>query len=165
MATRAPTKAQLAELNKKVFSCFEAGAVATGATVKITSEGGYDDHVPNKPIGRIYRKWVNAIGGDIPETNEDLENGLLPGGTDQGNVSHVVPSLHAIFKIDSKCGPHQLGFAAAAKTEEAHTKGLRIAKALCLTALDIIAERGLLNDIKKSFEDAMAAGNFVGIDH
>ena len=152
IATRAPTKARLAELNKKVFSCFEGGAVATGATVKITLEGGYDDHVPNELIGRIYRKWFNVLGGDIAEIKEDLENGLLPGGTDQGNVSHVIPSLHAIFKIDSKCGPHQLGFAAAAKTEEAHTKGLRTAKAMCLTAVDIMAERDLLNEIKRSFK-------------
>lgn len=153
IATRAPTKKDLEELDRKVKLCFEAGSISSGATIKMERFSGYDDHVTNPVLANSYKKWFNALGGRIPGSKEDLENGVSPGGTDQGNVSHITPSLHALFYIDSPCGPHQAGFAEAAKAESALDKALMVAKALALTAVDILVEKGLLEEVKQSFAD------------
>jgi metal-dependent amidase/aminoacylase/carboxypeptidase family protein len=151
IGTRAPTKSNLNELDKRVYSCCEAGALASGAKLNFLHQGGYEDHVPNSVLADLYRKWFNVLGGSIAGSKEDAENGTSPGGTDQGNVSHVLPSLHALFQIEAPCGPHQLEFAAAAKADGAHERAIRVAKALALTALDILLDKKILEDIKKTF--------------
>lgn len=118
---RASTKARREVLQKKVEACFQAGASATGATLKMTFEGSYDDHVPNFTMGKSYRYWFNRLGGDIKIPELDYISGATNASTDQGNVSYAVPSLNAGFCIPSAegFGPHNPGFTKAARTMEA----------------------------------------------
>jgi metal-dependent amidase/aminoacylase/carboxypeptidase family protein len=150
-ATRAPSKQRLAAVNERLYQCFEAGALASGAKVEITKGNQYDDHVPNKLIGGSYRHWFNLLGGHIPAPEIDLVNGLLPGGTDQGNVSHIIPSLHGVFHIHSEVGIHSADFALAAKTEGAHEKAMVVAKALALTGLDFLTCQDLIDELRNDF--------------
>ncbi|KAH7941558.1 hypothetical protein HPB49_014894 [Dermacentor silvarum] len=71
--------------------------------------------------------------------------------TDAGNVSHVLPTLHPIFDIGASVMPHTKAFGEAAVTEAAHRAVLRVAKALALTALDLMSDPALLAPLWSDF--------------
>jgi len=116
---RSATKARVDALHARVLPCFSAGATATGAKLKVTPfRYSYQDHVPNHVLAATYRKHSNALGSEIPETY----TAVTQASTDQGNVSHVLPSLHTNFFIESEGeggGPHTSDFAKAARSERA----------------------------------------------
>jgi len=149
---RALSKKRLEVLRKKVVKCFEAGAEASGATLEITPQMGYDDHVPNKVLGGICRTAFNRLGGEIPTAELDIIRGATQASTDQGNISYAMPSLSLGFRIESKEGPHNPGFAKAARTREAHDAALKAGKALAVTGLEILSNRDLLEAAKEEFK-------------
>jgi metal-dependent amidase/aminoacylase/carboxypeptidase family protein len=148
---RADTKARLKSLKKKVDACFNAGAEATGAKLKMTFESSYADHTPNRTLAKRYRHYLNALGGEIPEPEIDFIKGKSSASTDQGNVSYAYPSLHSGFQIESEFGPHNPGFAKAARTADAHLRALRTGKALAATAVEVLTRPEYLKDIKEEF--------------
>ncbi len=149
---RANTRARREVLYKKVKECFEAGARATGSSLKVTFESSYDDHVPNHSLGRPYRLYFNKLGGAIPVAELDIENGRTSASTDQGNISYALPSLHSGFYVQSEVGGHNPAFTKAARTREAHEKAFKTGKALAATAVDVITQEGFLKEIKDEFE-------------
>ena len=97
--------------------------------------------------------------------------------TDQGNVSHALPSLHTNFWIESEGGgPHTADFERAARSEHAyvmhllpvaidefdgadersfsHDRAMRVAKALAATAVDVLTQPSLLEEVKREFRDS-----------
>lgn len=150
---RALSKQRLAVLREKVNKCFAAGAQATGATLKMSEIMGYDDHVPNKALGMVSRAIMNALGSDIPSPELDLIRGATQASTDQGNISYAMPSISLGFKIESVEGPHNPGFAKAARTREAHLAALRAAKALAVTGLEALTDEKLLAAAKREFSE------------
>ena len=143
-----------------MIACFEAGATATGATLKITQGTSYDDHMPNRVLGHSYRHFFNRLGGDIPTADVDDIVGRTQASTDQGNISYAMPSISPSFWIRSEDkegnqlgGPHTPDFEKAARSEEAHGLAKRAAKALAAVAVDIVSTPGLLEEAKKEFED------------
>lgn len=157
---RSETKARLAALKKRVLACFEAGATATGATLKITEGSSYDDHMPNRVLARSYRHAFNRLGGEIPTAELDYIVGRTQASTDQGNISYAMPSISPSFWIRSEDkngeqlgGPHSPDFEKAARTEESHKLAKRAAKALAGVAVDIFTTPGLLGEAKKEFDD------------
>ncbi|TVY91248.1 Peptidase M20 domain-containing protein, partial [Lachnellula willkommii] len=152
---RATSKKRLGVLREKVGKCFEAGAQASGAELKITPVMAYDDHVPNKVLGGVCRTAFNALGGEIPTAELDLIWGASQASTDQGNISYAMPSLSLGFKIESEDGPHNPGFAKAARTREAHDAALRAGKALAVTGLEILSSRDLLKAAREEFKEML----------
>lgn len=153
---RANTKQRLAALRHKVTQCFEAGALSTGAKLKITEEGSYADHVPNRALGRAYRKYFNAMGGDIPDEEVDEIKGRTMASTDQGNISYALPSLHPGFWIRpgvKETGPHSPDFTNASGKREAFNLALRVAKGLAGTALDVLEDENFLREVKNEFDN------------
>ena len=157
---RSTSKARLAALCKRVEACFEAGATATGAEVKVTRKMSYADHVPNHALGRSYRHFFNRLGGDILENQElDKIRAATQASTDQGNVSYAMPSLSPEVWIRSEGkdgeqlgGPHTPDFERAARSEESHGCALRAAKALAAVAVDVAARPEFLKEVKEEFE-------------
>jgi metal-dependent amidase/aminoacylase/carboxypeptidase family protein len=90
---RSASRARRDALMSRVLACFDAGATATGATLKITHRNGYDDHVPNKVLGARYRKAFLALGGRIPAEAVDYATNWSSASTDQGNLSYAMPSI------------------------------------------------------------------------
>jgi metal-dependent amidase/aminoacylase/carboxypeptidase family protein len=148
---RALTKSRLDVLKKKVDKCFEAGADATGAKLKMTVEMGYDNHVPNQALAKVCRAAMQKLGSDIPVPELDLIAGATSASTDQGNISHAMPSLNLGFKIESIEGPHNPGFAKSARSWEAHNAALKSAKALAVTGLEVLSDETLLRAAKAEF--------------
>ncbi|RYO80662.1 hypothetical protein DL762_007527 [Monosporascus cannonballus] len=122
---RAATQARLEELKKKVDACFQAGAIATAAMLKMTPTHSYADHVPNRVLGNVYRRYFNMLSPPhpIPE-NDDID------------------SLHAGFSIPpgpGANGPHNPEFAGAAGSKVAFERSLLVEKALTGVALEVLA--------------------------
>ncbi|OTB08260.1 hypothetical protein M426DRAFT_317375 [Hypoxylon sp. CI-4A] len=154
--TRANSQDRVKELKKKVDACFEAGATATGATLKMTPVQSYADHVPNRVLGASYRKYFNALSPPqpIPDSDDSTEIGRTMASTDQGDISYAMPSLSAGFAIvpgPGGNGPHNPEFAQAAGTRDAFERALRVGKALAGTAVDILTQEGLLSEVKKAW--------------
>ena len=145
---------------KRVMACFEAGATATGATLKITTGTSYDDHMPNRVLGESYRKFFNELGGDIPAAELDYIVGRTQASTDQGNVSYAMPSISPSFWIRSEDkdgnqlgGPHTPDFEVAARSLESHQLAKQAAKSLAAVAVDIVATPELLDEAKREFDE------------
>lgn len=176
---RANTLARLKQLRPKVDACFQAGATATGAKLKVTEEAAYADHVPNRVLARSYTRYWNELvpskedpyeppTSKIPlDQDADEARGATGASTDQGNVSYEMPSLHVGFSIvpgPEGQGPHNPEFAAAAGKRDAFERCLRAAKALAGTALDVLTKDGLLEEVKKAWEKDMERYRRVNIE-
>ena len=135
-SVRSQTAEQLAELRPRVDRCFEAGALATGATLEIIEgikyaqmkndiEMATDDQRNGEAVGRVIRASVGEV--------------QRPGGsTDMGNISLAIPSIHPNISID--CSPavnHQPEFAAHCITEVADKAVIDGATAMAWTAIDL----------------------------
>jgi metal-dependent amidase/aminoacylase/carboxypeptidase family protein len=158
---RANTQARLQELMKKVDNCFAAGALASGARLIVTPEQAYKDHVPNRALGRSYTRYFNHLHPDglIP-TDQDVDEigGKTQASTDQGDISYAMPSLHAGFAIlpgPLGTGPHNPEFAESAGTRDAFERALRVGKGLAGTALDVLRQKGLLEEVKEEWRKTM----------
>lgn len=167
---RADTRARLGELKKKVDGCFEAGATATGARLRMTEEQAYADHVPNRVLARNYTRYFNCL---VPENDDpheppisripvdqdvDEEKGVTRASTDQGDISYQMPSLSVGFSIvpgPGGQGPHNPEFADSAGTRGAFERCLRVGKAMAGTALDVLSERKLLKDVQSAWKKDM----------
>lgn len=176
---RADTKARLRELRAKVDACFEAGAKATGARLKMTPLQEYADHVPNWSLARSYTRYFNSFilerkdpyeppTSRIPlDQDVDEARGVSRASTDQGDVSYEMPSLHVGFSIlpgPEGQGPHNPDFAVAAGTRDAFERCLRVGKALAGTALDVMTNKGLFEEVQVSWRKDMEKYGKAGND-
>lgn len=158
---RADTQARLKELMEKVDNCFAAGALASGAKLIVTPEQAYADHVPNRALARSYTRYFNRLHPDglIP-TDQDVDEvrGRTQASTDQGDISYAMPSLSAGFAIlpgPLGTGPHNPEFAESAGTRDAYERSLRVGKGLAGTAVDVLTQEGLLEEVKKEWRETM----------
>lgn len=77
---------------------------------------------------------------------------LLGASTDAGNVSNVLPVIHPTFRLDTRAVNHTPDFTKASGTPDSFERSLTTAKALALTALEVIRDPELLKSIKEEFE-------------
>ncbi|KAG7331298.1 hypothetical protein KOW79_005267 [Hemibagrus wyckioides] len=82
------------------------------------------------------------------------KNKFLTSCTDFGNVTHAVPGIHPYFYIGSEALNHTTEYTAASGAEEAQFYTLQTAKALAMTALDVIFSPGVLDKVKHDFKEA-----------
>lgn len=96
---RADDLPQLEEVRAKVHRCFEAGALATGASLKIIGgDKPYAEMHFDAEMGAIYKRNAVAIGRQFPSPGP-LH--AVAASTDMGNVSLTIPSIHPMIGIDS----------------------------------------------------------------
>ena len=93
---RAHTIADLAVTRPRVEHCFEAGALATGATLSIADVSPVYSHMDHDhAIVDLYRANAVALGRTPDDENE------MTFSTDMGNVSLEIPSIHPCIGIES----------------------------------------------------------------
>lgn len=128
---RSPTIKGTRDLGERVRRCLEAGAYATGCQIELEDDSIYADLIVNKPLSEEFRLFLQDQGQQVLSVMEDP----LLGSTDQGNVSHIMPALHAVIGIpvrdDAK--NHTRQFTAAAATDEAHRRTIASGKAMAMT--------------------------------
>ena len=140
---RARDLAHLDDVRTRVLRCFEAGAMATGATLAVTALGEpYADVRHDAELAAVYRRNAEALGRYFPDVGPLLERAA--GSTDLGNVSQVLPAIHPAIGIGSfPAVNHQPEFAAHCVTELADTAVLQGAIALAWTAVDLATDATL----------------------
>ncbi|GAB6903459.1 M20 family metallopeptidase [Kineosporia succinea] len=134
---RASSLQQLTETEEKVRRCFEAGALATGATLEIEPESKpYAEFRTFTPALEAYRRNARQLGRVFDEHSPARR--MNRASTDMGNVSQVVPAIHPYIGINSGTAlNHQPEFAAHCVGADAEKALLDAATALAWTALDI----------------------------
>lgn len=133
----------LERLRGRVERCFEAGALATGSTLRL--EGGdrpYAEVVHDAEIAAIYRRNAEALGRVLTDSGPFVERGAA--STDMGNVSRLIPAIHPLIGIDSfPAVNHQPEFAAHCVSAAADRALIDGAIALAWTAIDVAASVSL----------------------
>ena len=137
---RERTLAQLADLEAKVRRCFEAGALATGASVEIElSCPQYSEFRDDPTMMRLYRANAESLGRTFLDLGE-LAN-RMAGSTDMANVSLAIPAIHPTIGIE--CFPaanHQPEFAAYCVKPAADKAVLDGGTAMAWTVIDLARE-------------------------
>jgi amidohydrolase len=134
--TRAETLDDLGDVQAKVLRCFEAGALATGATLEISEvHPAYAHMVHDMRIADVYRRNAEALGRVFPESGSVRQRFSV--STDMGNVSLALPSIHPMVGINSlPAVNHQPEFAAYCITADADKALIDGALAMAWTAID-----------------------------
>lgn len=147
---RAATKSYLEELVEKVKNCAKGAALASGVKLLITHyEASYDNLVTNNILSELYTNKLKDMG--VKEIHDPKKS---YGSLDMGNVSHVCPSIHPYFCIsDEKIIAHTKEFADATITDRAYKGMTEAIGALVLTAIDIMKDSSLFNEIREEFNN------------
>ncbi|KAF7717785.1 Peptidase M20 domain-containing protein 2 [Penicillium ucsense] len=151
---RSPSLTTLNHLVTKVRNCIEAGALATGCTVKITENELYTDVRLNDILCERYQIHMGEYGRKVLKRHDKV----LTASSDIGNVSYVTPTLHTMFGIPTpdKVFPHHPDFAASAGTDEAHTEALVVGKSLALIGWDMLTDDTLFETAHRQWKDEIA---------
>ena len=137
------------ELLRRFQAAAEGAATATGCRVTVTPEAIVHEPLrPNTAMAELFGANLERIG--FPEDPEDPEAGY--GSTDCGNVSQALPTIHPYIRISPDGIPgHSRAFAEWARSPMARAGMVAGAKALALTALDLLASPEALQKAKADF--------------
>jgi amidohydrolase len=154
---RAANERRLADLKRRVEGCFNAGALASGCEVTIRSQGeDYADMLTNAPLAAAYTGNMARLGRTV--LAESAVPTPVAGSTDMGNVSKLVPSVHPMIAISPPhVSLHSQEFAHWSSSEDAHRAVVDGAKALAMTALDVLCEADLRDAMWREFRKDLEA--------
>ncbi len=133
----------LSALEPRVRACFEAGALASGCTVRYESLSPNYSHMEADPgLVAAYRANAEALGRTFEA--DDADTPLPTFSTDMANVSLAVPTIHPLIGIETGGAVnHQHEFAAACITPSADAAVRDGALALAWTAIDAATDPAL----------------------
>jgi len=146
---RAREKSYMEEVVQKVINCAKSASLATAAQLKISSL--MPTYLPDIPIDSL----IDCFESNLRVLGYSTQKVSAPyrlGSSDYGNVSQKVPSLMGFISIAPEGTPtHSIQFRDAAISE----KGLKVmidaAKAMAMTAMDVVLVPGMLEQIKNEF--------------
>lgn len=142
----------LIKLKKRVVACFEAGAMATGCRLELNWTGAdYLDLKTNWPLAENFQHHAEQLGRSFFPMNQ-IPPGFA-GSTDMGNVSHRLPSIHPMLAVaPPDVIIHNPEFTRWAASDLGDAAVIDGAKALALTALDLMADGTTLARVQSDFE-------------
>lgn len=149
---RAADAHALGPLKQRVQACFEAGALATGCRLEVLwGDTDYLDLKTNWPMAELFETNAVSLGREFFPV-KDLPAGYA-GSTDMGNVSHRVPSIHPMLGV-APAGViiHNAEFTRYAASERGDQAVIDGAKAMAMTALDLMGDAALLASVKSDFQ-------------
>jgi amidohydrolase len=152
---RAITVEYCHELLRRFRAAAEGAATATGCRVTVSADPTVHEPLrPNATMSRLFASNLALI--DFPEDPDDGQAGY--GSTDCGNVSQRLPTIHPYIRISPDGVPgHSRDFAQWARSPLARTGMVAGAKALALTALDLLASPEALALAKQDFDKGESA--------
>lgn len=147
---RTPVLGYMDELKEKVINCGKAAALGTGTELEIsTYEAIYKGLVTNETMSKVYEKHLKEVG-----VTNIFDGEVNHGSTDMGDVSQVCPTISTSFAIvpdGEELTGHTVEFGQATLTDVAY-KGMEDSiYALVATAVDIIQDEELLQNVKDEF--------------
>lgn len=135
---RANSLEELEKLEQRVTRCFQAGALASGATLSITPESKpYAEFRTDERALAAYR--ANAVARGRVFADAQVAGRMNRASTDMGNVSQLVPAIHPYIGVDSlPYTNHQREFAAACTGPAADRALLDAAVLMAWTVVDVV---------------------------
>ena len=123
-----------------------------GCIVEVEEPGVPYSELKNSHIlNALYGTHAKSIGVNFVDANSAPEEiKYMAASTDMGNVSHVKPSIHPIFKIGDAMN-HTEKFTKLAGHPDAQQPTLNSAKAMMMTGIEVISDSDLLKRIKEEF--------------
>lgn len=146
---RSPDNAYLEELQHRVIACFEGAARQTGCELRYRWSETCELVNTNRPLALAFAANAKTLGREmLPRRAGDTH-----GSTDMGNVTSVVPGIHPFLSItDGPVPGHSTEFAAAAATAQALETMRVAAKALAMTAIDVLTDPALAVRAREVFD-------------
>ncbi len=140
---RAPELQSLSRVRKAVERCFEAGALATGATLQVEElSPTYSHMLSDGPLLEAWRRNAEALGRSYELDDSGEPPPTL--STDMANVSLAIPSIHPLIGIDARGAVnHQPAFTAACVGESAAKALYDGALAMAWTVIDAATDTAL----------------------
>jgi amidohydrolase len=153
----------LEDLFEAVKTCAYNVASMTGAKVDIEVLGEYKNMIPNLHLAHSLYANMSALGMEVEDpcvSQRRLERLSYPGiSTDFGDVSWLVPGIHGFVSIgDNDLVEHTPEFAGAAGSQRGHEAVILSAKAMAMTAVDILTDAGIAGKIKEEFQTYQSEG-------
>lgn len=109
----------------------------------------YEDIRNNPGLEELLEKNFTELGETVMPRKKELGIGC----TDVGNITHVIPALQSYVKVVPKLRGHTREFEEACRGVDGKRAVLTGSKALCLTALDLLASPEEMEKVKRSFEE------------
>ena len=151
---RAATVKRMMEVYHKIEKIAEGAALQTGCTVvtEPTQRNLVENIIPTPSFDAVYREALESLGETVPD---DPPHSL--GSSDVGNVSQVIPTIQPMIRIsDTPVAGHSVEKKEACRSETGLRSIALGAKALALTALELILEPEKLEQIKREHAKAVA---------
>jgi amidohydrolase len=145
---RAASDSGLEELQPKVINCFTGAAYATGARLEYRWGESYAAMVSNMALARLFKKNMQSVGRNVTLG----DNSVMSFSTDVGNVSRLVPTIQPMVSVAPEAVLiHTPEFARVAATEDALRIILDAAKAMAMTAIDLLASPETMEEVQAEF--------------
>lgn len=140
---RAASRDELAEIEPRIWRCFEAGALATGCELSIEPESKpYAEFSADEAALEAYRRNALALGRSFDPS--EAAQTMNRASTDMGNVSQIVPAIHPYIGLNSlPAVNHQREFADHCIGPVAEQTLIDGATALAWTAIDCCPPLGV----------------------
>ncbi|MDI6771094.1 MAG: M20 family metallopeptidase [bacterium] len=148
LTVRATDDGYARELLERVINIARGAALATGTTLEHASRKGYEAIKPNRALAGAFSRHLEVLGWpeDTPPDRPRM------GSTDMGDLSQAIPSIHPYVAIGPKdMVGHTLEFREASLGDRGLEAMLAAAKAMALTAYDLMARPELLAQVRREF--------------
>ena len=153
---RSKDRDYLNDVVEKVRQVAEGAALMTSARLEVTSAHPlYQNVRPSSALAKAVKANAERVDMNLDPPKPGGGSG---GSTDFGNVSQVIPSFALRFAVSEEPVPgHSLAMTEASRTDLAQANAVAAAKALALTACDILAGPELLEAARQEFRARTAA--------
>ena len=141
----------LEDMRKRMENVVKGACLMTDTTAEFEYRNAYWNLVPVESL----RQLVLETAAELNAENLSTEAGRSGGSTDVGNVSWVTPTVLVYTAFDDG-GAHSEAWLAAGKTEKALSSMVSGAKIMGLTALKLVQDKTLLEQIKQEHKTATA---------
>ena len=137
----------LHELYEKVENIVKGSALQTGCTSSMKLYQNLVENMVLTPsLDAIYEKYITELGNTI----KHVEDVIMPGSSDVGNISQVVPTIQPHISItDVQIAGHSQDMVDVSCSQKAMDAIVKGAKALAFTALELFENPEELVKVKE----------------
>ena len=151
---RASTVKRMMDVYRKMEKITEGAALQTGCTglLEPLQRNLVDNVIPTPSFDAVYQRCLESLGEEIDPVGQPL------GSSDVGNVSQVIPVIQPMIRIsDVPVAGHSVEKREACRSESGLQSIALGAKALALTALELIEDPALLRQIQDDHKAIVAS--------